>query len=82
MPRRKNNNYTTDTMNPEKVSAANSTANLPVDISPEKLYTLSRLLEQSAPLLTLLENCKSLPPDGLESERKGFRICPNVSNNA
>ena len=71
MPRRKNNHFTTNTVNPEKASVVNPTTNLPVDISSEKLYTLSRLLEQSAPLLSFLENCKSLPPDGLESERKG-----------
>ena len=36
-----------------------------IDITPETLYNLSKLVEQCAPLLSLLENHKTDPSDVL-----------------
>ena len=42
-----------------------------VDITPETLYNLNKLVEQNASLLALLENHKTGPQDALKSELKG-----------
>ena len=42
-----------------------------VDITPETIYNLIKLVEQNAPLLALLENHKPGPQDALKSEPKG-----------
>ena len=42
-----------------------------IDITPETFYNLSKLVEQCAPLLSLLENHKTDPSDVLKSEMKG-----------
>ena len=41
-----------------------------VDITPETLYNLNKLVEQNASLLALLENHKTGPQDALKSELK------------
>ena len=56
---------------PEKKNGNTFVQNSAIDTAPDKLYTLLRQLEKYAPLLTLLENRKSSPSDGLESELKG-----------
>ena len=57
-------------MNRRKNSVLNQSESK-VDITPETLYNLTKLMEQCAPLAALLENHKSDPSGVLKSEMKG-----------
>ena len=55
----------------ETTNSARDQPNPKVDITPETIYNLIKLVEQNAPLLALLENHKPGPQDALKSEPKG-----------
>ena len=55
----------------ETTNSARDQPNPKVDITPETIYILIKLVEQNAPLLALLENHKPGPQDALKSEPKG-----------
>ena len=55
----------------ERMNNVRDQPNPKVDITPETIYNLIKLVEQNAPLLALLENHKTKPPDALKSGAKG-----------
>ena len=55
----------------ETTNSARDQPNPKVDITPETIYNLIKLVEQNVPLLALLENHKPGPQDALKSEPKG-----------
>ena len=55
----------------ERMTNTRDQPNHKVDITPETIYNLIKLVEQNAPLLALLENHKTEPSDALKSGAKG-----------